>query len=576
MLELQLEQYYQRQKKIQLNSTIWNVLANDQNNRMPPQAQKTRSDQLNHINSAMKSLSSDREYTNLVQFLYSQLSFLSPKDARSVQLAQRGINFSQKYTHDFNQRFAKAKSDSLEARKIAKKNNDRLYFVPYLKKSIELAKEYAKIYDSFADPYDIWLDGWHTWMKTEAYEEIFKPILETSKQILSKTKKTPFHHHLTIDEYDINKLYDLIIELIQDIWYDLTQGTFNIIKRPYSENCWPWDERIHIGKDKPLLESILAALHECGHWLMDMHINPEYHWTNLHRTSPMGIHESQSRTLENFIGRSKPFCVYLDTLLDKHFPEYWPWDPDEIYEYLNHVSPEVVRTNADELTYNIHIYIRFTLEQEIFDWSTPLENVPNRRNELYQEHLWIIPESDVNWCLQDQHWALWLFGYFPAYTIGNMVAAQLRESYRFSHPHRGEAIIEGDFSEYFSWYQNAIRRHGNMYHPNSLIKNITWSEINPDALVQYLNEKYLLIPWNPNPEWEMSQERALNDQLIKHRKEIKTQRLNTVGEYKNTFDELYKDTQWNMSYIPNEIQMDSQETISTVSQQENMWNQRLQ
>lgn|GEM_PF-6194662 len=125
MLEHQLEQYYERQKKIQLNSTIWNVLANDQNNRMPPQAQRTRSDQLSHVSSIMKSLSTNREYVSLVQSLYSQISFLSPRDARSVQLAQRGNNFTQKFTHEFNKSFAKAKSNSLEARKVAKKNNDR-------------------------------------------------------------------------------------------------------------------------------------------------------------------------------------------------------------------------------------------------------------------------------------------------------------------------------------------------------------------------------------------------------------------------------------------------------------------
>lgn len=128
---------------------------------------------------------------------------------------------------------------------------------------------------------------------------------------------------------------------------------------------------------------------------MDMFINPDYHRTNLHRTSSMGIHESQSRTLENFIGRSKPFCVYLDTLLDKYFPEFGPWNPEDIYQYLNHVSSDIIRTHADELTYNIHIYIRFTIEQEIFDGRTSLEQVPERRNQLYYEHLGVSPTSDV-------------------------------------------------------------------------------------------------------------------------------------------------------------------------------------
>lgn len=159
MLEQQLEQYYERQKNIQLNSTIWNVLANDQNNRMPPQAQKTRTDQLKYISQQMNTLTQNREYTSLVQSLYYQVNLLEPKDARSVQLAQWGNNFTQKYTQEFTSEFAQAKSNALEARKEAKKKNDWNIFVPYLKKSLELAKKYASIYDSSIHPYDVWLDG---------------------------------------------------------------------------------------------------------------------------------------------------------------------------------------------------------------------------------------------------------------------------------------------------------------------------------------------------------------------------------------------------------------------------------
>lgn len=528
------------------------------------------------ISNHLKSLSQDFEYWNLVQSLYSQLHLLESKDARSVQLAQWGINFSQKFTQEFNNKFAQAKSNALEARKIAKENNDREYFVPYLQSSLDLAKEYAYTYNPYVDPYDIWLDGGHTGMSTSEYQKMFDPIVSTSKYILQYTSTLPQKSNLYITWYDQSKLYQLILELIQTIGYDLTQWTFNIIKRPYSENCGPWDERIHIWSDKPLLESILAALHECGHGLTDMFINPEYHWTNLHRSTPMWIHESQSRTLENFIWRSKPFCVYLDTLLDKYFPEYGPWEPEHIYQYLNHVSPESVRTNADELTYNIHIYIRFLIEQELFNNSLQLIEVPERRNELYHEHLWLTPIDNKEWCLQDQHWALWLFGYFPAYTIWNMVAAQLRESYRCMYPNRWEMFIEGNFSQYFSRYQNAVWRHGNMYHPNTLVQNITGSKIDPTALVHYLNEKYLAIPRSPNPENNMSQERALNEALVQERSEVKSQVKKVIWDYKDTYDSYHQEIHGDLSYVSTEVQIDSQESITSISQQENTGNQRLQ
>ena len=531
---------------------------------------------MKHISQHIKQKSQNREYTSLVQYLYSQLHLLEPKDARSVQLAQWWINFSQKFTQEFTDSFGQAKSKSLEARKLAKENNDRAYFVPYLQTSLDLAKQYARIYDPYMDPYNVWLDGGHTWMNKEQYQKMFEPIIDASKHILNNTDISPQNMDLHITEYDQSALYALILELIQNIWYDLTQWTFNIIKRPYSENCGPGDERIHIWADKPLLESILAALHECGHGLTDMFINPSYHWTNLHRTTPMWIHESQSRTLENFVWRSKPFCVYLETLLEKYFPDHAPRDAQQIYAYLNHISPEIIRTNADEVTYNIHIYIRFLIEQELFDGSLPLMWVPDRRNELYYTHLSVMPDNNKEWCLQDQHRALWLFGYFPAYTIWNMVAAQMREVFRMQNQNWWNALMEGDFSQYFARYQHAVWWHGNMYHPTSLVQNITWNVIGPDALVKYLNEKYLSIPRSPHPTEDMTQERALNEALIQERTELKSQVKKVIGDYKNTFDSYHKEIHSDLSYIPTSIQIASQESITDISQQENAGNQKLQ
>ncbi|MBP7848063.1 hypothetical protein KA013_02470 [Patescibacteria group bacterium] len=136
-----------------------------------------------------------------------------------------------------------------------------------------------------------------------------------------------------------------------------------------------------------MLETILAGLHECGHGLTDMYINPDYHRTNLHRSVPMGVHESQARGLENMIGRSKPFCIYLATLLNKYFPSIRTRNADELYAYLNHIQPTLNRVTADEVSYNLHIIIRFQIEKEIFSGMLTVEDLPKRWNELYAQHL---------------------------------------------------------------------------------------------------------------------------------------------------------------------------------------------
>lgn len=541
-------------------------MANDQNNRMPPKAQKTRTDQLAYINKHIQALSQDPRYKELVEYLHQHTHNLSEKDARSIQLARRGINFSQKFSHNFTEEFARAKSKSLEARHQAKEKNDWYIFAPYLEKSLVLAKEYAHTYNPKIQAYDVRCDSGHPGMTTQIYHRLFQPIIETSTYILNISSTLHANHKLHITTFDWDILYSLIQELIQDIGYDITQGTFSIIKRPYSENCGPWDERIHIGHSKWLLESILAALHECWHGLTDMYINPEYHWTNIHRSLPMWVHESQARTLENFIGRSKPFCVYLITLLEKYFPQLGPRNAEHVYQYLNDVAPEVIRTNADELTYNIHIYIRFLIEESLFNGSIDVYQVPEKWNELYSQYLWLTPQHYNEWCLQDQHRALWLFGYFPAYTIWNMAAAQMWEEYRNTYPLRWEAYMEGDFSQYFSWYKHAVWRHGNMYHPDVFIENITWKPIGPESLVKYLNEKYLAIPWTLDRSKLMCQERALNEELIEQRTVQNENIQESAESFKEIYDDYYTQVHQEISYLPTESQRDSQWLISTAAQ----------
>ena len=564
MITSPLDQFYTYQKNIQLASSIWNILANDQNNRMPPEAQATRSDQLSYVNTHIKQISNDRQYQQLVSSLYTNRHYdttFSKKDIRCIELAQRGLNFSTKYSDEFTNRFAKAKSATLEARHHAKSGNDRTIFAPALEASLALAKEYASIFDVTMDPFDVWLDGSHPGMTSTMIETLFEPILRTSKHILSISSTLPQDTKLHITEFSRNSLYELLHELLGRIWFDFKQGRLDVIGRPYSENCWPGDERIHISDSKPLLESILAWLHECGHGLTDMCINPDYHWTNIHRSLPIGIHESQARTLENFVGRSKPFCVYLTDLLNQYFWNIMTWDAEEVYQYLNHVSPELIRTHADELTYNIHIYIRYIVEKELFAWTTSVSDVPHRRAALYKEHLWVEVHNDAHGALQDQHWALGLFWYFPAYTIGNCVAAQLWEWYRKTHPHRGEHFMEGDFSHYISWYQNAVWRHGNMYHPDTLIKNITWKSLTAESLERYLDEKYLAIPWAPDQDTIMIQERAMNEALISERYYRQQTMKQEIEQKKAQYDEAYQAMVGDLSYMSTQEQRESIELI---------------
>lgn len=214
-------------------------------------------------------------------------------------------------------------------------------------------------------------------------------------------------------------------------------------------------------------------MHECGHGLTDMHINPEYHRTNIHRSVSMGIHESQARGLENMIGRSKPFCVYLTRLLEKYFPKLRKRTPDALYEYLNYHEETTNRVAADEVTYNLHIIIRFEIEKGLFDGTIAMQDVPQEWNNRYKDYLGVDVTSDKEGCLEDQHRSLGLFGYFPTYSLGNIIAGQLWATFTRVHPHRADEIAKGDFSSYFTRYKSNIRRHGNMYPTAEVLQRVT-------------------------------------------------------------------------------------------------------
>lgn len=245
-MEELLSRYYAYQKKIQLAATIRNVVANDQNNRMPFAAHMTRADQLSYINGHIYELSNDPEYVALVRELLTHADTLSPKDRRSLSLA--GVAEDTKHSKAFREEFDTLKSHSLATRHKAKEANDRSLLSPALEKTFEKAKDYARLYNPDMQAFSVWCDYSEFTMRAETYEALFYPLRNVSREILASTKKKPKNKEYFVLDYDEQQLLALLHELLGTIGFDFKQGVLSSIKRPYSENCGPYDERIHIGK----------------------------------------------------------------------------------------------------------------------------------------------------------------------------------------------------------------------------------------------------------------------------------------------------------------------------------------
>jgi carboxypeptidase Taq len=232
-------------------------------------------------------------------------------------------------------------------------------------------------------------------------------------------------------------------------------------------------------------------MHECGHALYELGIGRKYRRTILANGASMALHESQSRMWENLVGRSRPFWTFFYPLLQKKFPGLLTGvDMETYYRGINKVEPSLIRTEADEATYNLHIMLRMELEITLMEGSLKVADLPEAWNEKMKEYLGLTPPNDAVGVLQDIHWSGGSFGYFPTYALGNLVSVQLWEKINEQIPDLENQISKGEFSGLLEWLRNNIHQHGAKYEPQELIQRVTGSKITPKPYLSYLNKKF--------------------------------------------------------------------------------------
>jgi carboxypeptidase Taq len=232
------------------------------------------------------------------------------------------------------------------------------------------------------------------------------------------------------------------------------------------------------------------AVHEGGHAIYEQHIPDELFGSMLDRGVSMGIHESQSRFFENIIGRSREFWTYFLPEAKKRFAQFQKVTLDEFYRGINTVTPSLIRVEADELTYSLHVIIRYEIEQQIFNGDICVDELPALWNKKYKEYLGVEPANDAEGILQDMHWSGGNFGYFPSYALGNLYSAQFLRALKKDLPDWSSRIAEGDFAPVQTWLKDHIHAHGSVYDPGVLVQKVTGEPLNAKYFIGYLNEKY--------------------------------------------------------------------------------------
>ena len=420
---------------------------------------------------------------------------LSEREKSAVTEWRRDYLLETVLPKSFVESFAKLCSESINAWREARQNNDYKSFMPFLKKIVEANRKKADYLGYKDHPYDALIDLYEPGMKAADITAIFNPLKKGNIELLNKisSKKQIENKTLHSPISDENQL-EFCKKLLNQIGYDFKNGRIDLSTHPFSTGNHPKDSRITTRIDPNYIFGCLATvLHEAGHSLYTMGLPEKEYGTPLGQAISMGIHESQSRFWETRIGLSKPFVEYILPVLQKDFPQYKNITVDTCYKAINIVEPSLIRVEADEVTYPLHVILRFELEKALIEGSLDVKDVPEAWNAKMQELLKITPSNDANGCLQDIHWSMGAFGYFPTYALGNLFAAEIFTQFTKEHPDWETKVASGNFAFIKQFLHHHVYKYGRQYRSLDLIKNITGKPFSADAYVKYLNDKYLSI-----------------------------------------------------------------------------------
>ncbi len=382
---------------------------------------------------------------------------------------------------------------ALEAWRGARSANAFTRFRPHLERLLDLNREKTEALGFEEEAYDALLDEYEPDMRASTLDRIFHEVQARLVPIVEAiAAQPPVDDSVLRRRYDTQKQWDFGLRVIGDFGYDFDRGRQDRSTHPFTTSFAISDVRITTRFDEHYLPSALfGTMHEAGHALYEQGIDPGLARTPLADGASLGIHESQSRLWENLVGRSLPFWRHYYPDLKQTFPESLSRvDLAAFYRAINRVQPTFIRVEADEVTYNLHILVRFNLERALLSGRLSVADLPEAWNETIRRLLGIVPPSDAQGCLQDIHWAMGAIGYFPTYTLGNLISVALFDQARVEIRNLDEQISMGRFADLLAWLRENIHRHGRKFSAERLVEQVTGHELTAEPWLRYIDGKY--------------------------------------------------------------------------------------
>ncbi len=471
------------------------VLSWDQETYMPPGAAEARANQLATLRRIAHERFTSDEVGRLLDDLVALAAELDPvtTEASLVRVIRRDYDKAVKLPTDLVVAIAEAVSRGKEAWKTARKTNRFNQFAPHLERLIDLNRTKAEAYGYDDRLYDALLDEYEPGMKTTQVAQTFHDLRRELVPIVEAVADNDDTDDSALrQKFNHQKQWNFGLDVIRDFGYDFDRGRQDLSAHPFTTTFSITDVRITTRvMESNLSPGLFGTLHEAGHALYEQGVDAELERTLLADGTSLGMHESQSRLWENVVGRSRAFWQHYYPRLQSVFPDELNGTPlDAFYRAINKVRPGLIRVEADEVTYNLHIMLRFELENELLDGRLAVDDLPQAWNARMSDYLGISPENDTEGVLQDIHWSLGAFGYFPTYALGNLMSTQLYNQAVRDLPTLESQIAEGNFAELLAWLRENIHRHGRRLDANDLLEAVTGEPLQAGSWLTYIRRKY--------------------------------------------------------------------------------------
>ncbi len=472
------------------------LLGWDQQTYMPPGGAEHRAAQLATLSKIAHQMFTAEETGRLLEEAEAEGAGLDydSDDASLLRVTRHDYDLATRLPTALVAEIARVTTLAHEEWAKARAGSDYRAFQPWLEQIVDLNLQKAEHLGYEDRIYDALLDQYEPGMKTAQVAAVFEEL---------KARQVPLVRAIAgqldaVDDAVLRREYDEArqeafgLEVARQLGYDFQRGRLDRTVHPFTTSFGTNDVRITTRYDRNWLPTALfGTIHESGHALYEQGSGPSLVGTPLEGGTSLGVHESQSRLWENLVGRSRGFWQHFFPRLKALFPEALAdVDLETFYRALNRVQPSLIRVEADEVTYNLHIIIRFELENDLLEGRVKVQDAPEAWNAKYEEYLGLTPPDDAQGVLQDVHWSSGSIGYFPTYTLGNLMSVPFFEKAVAERPGIPEQIAQGEFGDLLDWLRENIYRHGRKYMPAELFERVTGGPLSAEPYLRYLHAKY--------------------------------------------------------------------------------------